>query len=242
MASFTMLRLRSTDVDLVEQQLRAKVAKLPSLFLDAPVLVDLGGLGEGASSLALDDLVRALRACKLVPVAAANIPDELRGAVAAAGLGVWRPPVAPRGRSADESEAAETAAAEPAPAPTAAALAALPSSLPRAPHTGPLVVTKPVRGGQVIHARDNDLVILAPVNPGAQVIADGHLHVYAPLRGRAVAGAAGLPGARIFCQKLEAELVAISGAYVMAEEIPAALRGRAAQIFLENGECRITAL
>ena len=95
MASFTMLRLRSTDVELVERQLRAKVAKLPSLFLDAPVLVDLGGLGDGASSLALGDLVRALRACKLVPVAAANIPDELRGAVAAAGLGVWRPPVAP---------------------------------------------------------------------------------------------------------------------------------------------------
>jgi septum site-determining protein MinC len=242
MASFTMLLLRSTDVDLVEQQLRAKVAKLPSLFLDAPVLVDLGGLGEGASSLPLDDLVRALRACKLVPVAAANIPEELRGAVAAAGLGVWRPPVAPRGRTTDESEAAEPAAPEPEPAPSAAAPASLSSLLPRAPHTGPMVVTKPVRGGQVIHARDNDLVVLAPVNPGAQVIADGHLHVYAPLRGRAVAGAGGLPGARIFCQKLEAELVAIAGAYVMAEEIPAALRGRAAQVFLENGECRITAL
>jgi septum site-determining protein MinC len=242
MASFTMLRLRSTDVELVEQQLRAKVAKLPSLFLDAPVLVDLGGLGDEASLLALDDLVRALRACKLVPVAAANIPDDLRDAVAAAGLGVWRPPVSPRGRTADESEAAETAAPEPSPEPAATATAALPSPLPRGPHTGPMVVTKPVRGGQVIHARDNDLVVLAPVNPGAQVIADGHLHVYAPLRGRAVAGAGGLPGARIFCQKLEAELVAISGAYVMAEEIPAALRGRAAQVFLENGECRITAL
>jgi septum site-determining protein MinC len=243
MASFTMLRLRSTDVDLVEQQLRAKVAKLPSLFLDAPVLVDLGGLGEGASSLPLDDLVRALRACKLVPVAAANIPDELRDAVAAAGLGVWRPPVAPRGRSADESEAASPAPEPtPSPAPTATSPAALTSPLLRAPHAGPMVVTKPVRGGQVIHARDNDLVVLAPVNPGAQVIADVHLHIYAPLRGRAVAGAAGLPGARIFCQKLEAELVAIAGAYVMAEEIPAQLRGRSAQVFLEDGECRIAAL
>jgi septum site-determining protein MinC len=242
MASFTMLRLRSTDVDLVEQQLRAKVAKLPSLFLDAPVLVDLGGLGDGASSLALDELVTALRACKLVPVAAANIPNELRDAVTAAGLGVWRPPVAPRGRTAEESESEAAETATPDPAATATVPAGLSSALPRAPHSGPMVVTKPVRGGQVIHARDNDLVVLAPVNPGAQVIADGHLHVYAPLRGRAVAGAAGLPGARIFCQKLEAELVAIAGAYVMAEEIPAALRGRAAQVFLENGECRITEL
>jgi len=240
MASFTMLRLRSIDVGLVEQQLRAKVAKLPSIFLDAPVLVDLSGLGDQASSLALDELVRALRACKLVPVAAANIPDELRGAVAAAGLGVWRPPVAPRGRASDESEAAETSAPEPASA--ASPPAAFASALARPPHTGPVVVTRPVRGGQVIHARDNDLVVLATVNPGAQVIADGHLHIYATLRGRAVAGAAGLPGARIFCQKLEAELVAIAGAYVMAEEIPAALRGRSAQIFLEDGQCRITAL
>jgi len=240
MASFTMLRLRSTDLDLVERQLRAKVAKLPSLFLDAPVLVDLSGLGDQASSLALDDLVKALRACRLVPVAAANIPDELRDAVAAAGLGVWRPPVAPRGRISDEIEPAETTAPEPARPSTTPA--ALPSALARPPHTGPVVVTKPVRGGQVIHARDNDLVVLAPVNPGAQVIADGHLHIYATLRGRAVAGAGGLPGARIFCQKLEAELVAIASAYVMAEEIPVALRGRAAQIFLEDGECRITEL
>src|SRR5205823_1188987 len=89
------------------------------------------------------------------------------------------------------------------PAPESAVSAAPPA---RAPFTGPVVVTRPVRGGQVVHARDNDLVVLAPVNPGAQVIADGHLHVYAPLRGRAVAGASGLPGARIFCQKLEAEL------------------------------------
>ena len=238
MASFTVLRLRSTDVELCERQLRVKIAQLPSLFQDAPVLIDLGALGDGASSLALAELVRAMRACQLVPVAAANIPDELRAAVSEAGLGVWRPPVAGRARAATDDEEAEAPAAEPTPA----AAAPMPAPLARAPHTGPMVVTKPVRGGQVIHARDNDLVVLAPVNPGAQVIADGHLHVYAPLRGRAVAGAAGLPGARIFCQKLEAELVAISGAYVMAEEIPAQLRGRAVQVFLENGECRIMAL
>ena len=84
-----------------------------------------------------------------------------------------------------------------------------------------MVIRQPVRSGQVIYAQNADLVVLAPVNPGAQVIADGHVHIYAPLRGRAVAGAQGLLGARIFCQRLEAELVAISGAYVMADDIPA---------------------
>ena len=99
-----------------------------------------------------------------------------------------------------------------------------------------------MRSGQVIYAQRNDLVVLAPVNPGAQVIADGHVHIYAPLRGRAVAGAQGLLGARIFCHKLEAELVAISGAYVMADEIPADRRGKPAQIYLQDGDCRIVAL
>jgi septum site-determining protein MinC len=235
MASFTVLRLRSTDLELVERQLRVKTAQLPSLFLDAPVLVDLAGLGDDAASLPLGELVRAMRACKLVPVAAANVPDDLRAAVSDAGLGLWRAPLGGRPPRPVPDEDAVT------PAPEAATpVAAAPPA--RASFTGPVVVTKPVRGGQVVHARDNDLVVLAPVNPGAQVIADGHLHVYAPLRGRAVAGASGLPGARIFCQKLEAELVAVSGAYVSAEEIPAGLRGRAVQIFLENGECRIVPL
>ncbi|HVZ86247.1 MAG TPA: septum site-determining protein MinC, partial [Polyangia bacterium] len=219
------------DVALVERQLRVKTAQLPGLFLDAPVLVDLAPLGEQASGLALGELVQAIRACKRVPVAASNVPEELRAAVSDAGLGVWRPP-AP-GRARPELP-------EPAEAPAESALPA--AAAVRAPHAGPMVVTKPVRSGQVIHAHDNDLVVLAAVNPGAQVIADGHLHVYAPLRGRAVAGAQGLPGARIFCQKLEAELVAISGAYMMADEMPAELRGRAVQVFLEDGECRFSPL
>jgi septum site-determining protein MinC len=104
------------------------------------------------------------------------------------------------------------------------------------------VVSHPVRSGQVIYAQNNDLVVLAPVNAGAQVIADGHVHIYAPLRGRAVAGAQGLPGARLFIQKLEAELVAIAGVYMMAEEIPTQHRGRSVQVYLEDGHCRIAPL
>jgi len=251
MASLTVLRLRSVDLALIERQLRVKIAQLPHLFLDAPVLVDLGALADGAAGLALGELVRALRSCKLMPVAVANVPDGLRGAVTDAGLGVWQPPALGRTRGGGDPEAVEISSTEtPPPQATAAEPSAAevapahlaPSPSPRAPHTGPMVVNKPVRGGQIVYAQNNDLVVLAPVNSGAQVIADGHVHIYAPLRGRAVAGAQGLTGARIFCQKLEAELVAISGAYVMAEEIPAKFHGRAVQIYLEGGECRIAAL
>ncbi|MDB4981461.1 MAG: minC [Myxococcales bacterium] len=250
MAPLTMLRLRVTDLALIERQLRVKIAQMPALFVDAPVLVDVGALGEEAASLAFGELAQMLRSCKLVPVAVSNASDEVRARATDAGFGALAQQPTPRSTGrADEpagSAAEPTAsAAAPSAAPTMGSPAATSEAtqvVQRAPHAGPVVVNQPVRGGQVIYAQGNDLVVLASVNPGAQVIADGHVHIYAPLRGRAVAGASGLLGARIFCQKLEAELVAISGAYVMADEIPTDRRGKPAQIFLENGECRITAL
>jgi len=243
MAPLTVLRLRATDVALVERQLRVKIAQLPQLFIDAPVLLDLGALGDEAAALPFAELVQVLKLCKLVPVAVSNVPDALRAAAIAAGLGVLQPQVGPRlaerGGGADGPLELEPAAAV---MPERSALAAARVAAPSAAHGGPVVVTQPVRSGQVIYAQNNDLVVLASVNPGAQVIADGHVHIYAPLRGRAVAGAQGLPGARIFCQRLEAELVAISGAYIMPDEIPEDRRGKPAQIYLEAGECRIAPL
>ena len=228
MASLTVLRLRSTDLYLIERQLRIKISQLPQLFVDAPVLLDFGALAEGEDQdLPIPVLLAMLRACKLVPVAATNASDTLHPRLTEAGLGILHTP----------TRADRDPAPSPSPSPTPT-----PPPTPSAPFGGPVVVTHPVRSGQVVHAHSNDLVVLAPVNPGGQVIADGHLHIYATLRGRAVAGATGLPGARIFCQKLEAELVAIAGAYVMADEMPAARRGKPAQIYLEGGECRIAAL
>jgi septum site-determining protein MinC len=236
MASFTVLRLKSTDLDLVEQQLRAKTAQLPSLFLEAPVLIDVAPLGDEIAALPLAEVARLVRACQMIPVAIAHLPDGLRPAAIDAGMGIWRGPISTRIRAGAEPTAIPPSISpEPAPVHTPAPQLA-------AAHSGPVVVTQPVRGGQVVYAQNNDLVVLAPVNPGAQVIADGHLHVYAPMRGRGVAGAQGLRGARIFCQKLEAELLAISGAYVMADEIPMAMRGRAVQVYLENGACRLQPL
>ena len=256
MAPLTVLRLRTLDLTLIERQLRIKIAQLPQLFLDAPVMLDLGALDGSGAGLAFPELVRMLRLCKLVPVAVANIADGLRDRAAAVGLGVLQPtPARVRGdvRSVDGSGSTSgvevTEPAEETPAPRAGAASASSSGAaatatprPAPAHAGPLVVKQPVRSGQVIYAQNADLVVLAPVNPGAQVIADGHIHVYAPLRGRAIAGVQGLLGARIFCQRLEAELVAISGAYLTADDIPADVRGHAAQVYFDDGECRIIPL
>ena len=261
MAPLTVLRLRSSDIQLVDRQLRVKISQLPHMFLHAPVLIDLGALEE-ASPLTVIQVVAILKACKLVPVAATNVPDAMRATIANEGLGILHTAAPPaRGRNIDaEIDAipdpdltpgpellskapAPRVAPPPAPPPRAAAPAPAPAPVIQpASFGGPVVVRQPVRSGQVIYAQNNDLVVLAPVNAGAQVVADGHVHIYAKLRGRAVAGAKGLAGARIFCQKLEAELVAVSDAYMSAEEIPPALRGKPAQIWLEDGQCKAAPL
>ena len=260
MAPLTVLRLRSSDIQLVNNQLRLKISQLPHMFLNAPVLIDLGALEE-ASPLTVIQVVAILKACKLVPVAATNVPDAMRATIANEGLGILQAagPPARGGRNLDAeidaipdpdltpgpellSKAPAPKVAPPPPPPARAAAPAPTPVIQAAPYAGPVVVRQPVRSGQVIYAQNNDLVVLAPVNAGAQVVADGHVHIYAKLRGRAVAGAKGLVGARIFCQKFEAELVAVADAYMSADEIPPALRGKPAQIWLEDGQCKAAPL
>src|SRR5438094_601935 len=92
---------------------------------------------------------------------------------------------------------------------------------------GALFTVIVVRAGTQIYARGTDLVVTASVSPGAEIIADGNIHVYGALRGRALAGASGDSGARIFCSRLEAELVSIAGHYLVSEQLPADQRGAA---------------
>jgi len=106
----------------------------------------------------------------------------------------------------------------------------------------PLVVQQTVRSGQIVYAQGTDLIVLASVNPGAQLLADGNIHVYAALRGRAVAGARGEKSARIFCQHLEAELVGIDTAYLTADDLPRAHLRKSAQVSLEGDRCAVMPL
>mgnify|MGYP002132260839 FL=1 len=99
-----------------------------------------------------------------------------------------------------------------------------------------MVLDRPLRSGQQFYAKGRDLVVLAMVNPGAEVLADGNIHVYAPLRGKAIAGARGYTGARIFAQNMDPELISIAGVYRTSENpLPADIRGHAAQVSLQMG-------
>ncbi|HQQ71365.1 MAG TPA: septum site-determining protein MinC, partial [Alicycliphilus sp.] len=112
-----------------------------------------------------------------------------------------------------------------------------------APAPGSLVVDKPLRSGQQVYARGSDLVVLAMVSFGAEVIADGNIHVYAPLRGRAIAGARGDTSARIFSTCLEPQLVSVAGIYRTTEtELPDNVRGKPAQVRLDGEKLLIEPL
>jgi septum site-determining protein MinC len=251
-APLTSLRLRTADTGAIARQLVSKVAQMPQFFQEAAVLVDLGGLAEDAGRVHFGELAALLRSCKMVPVAVTNVEGEARARAASAGFGYIAPPTRGRGGVVEAPAVPEPSApvetarpAPPVPAPEPAlperrtAVEGSPRRV-RAAHRPPMVIRQPVRSGQLIRAEGTDLVVLAPVNSGAEVIADGHVHIYSTLRGRAVAGAQGMTDARIFCQRLDAELVAISGAYLLSEDLPA--EGKPVQIYLEEGVCRVAPL
>jgi len=115
------------------------------------------------------------------------------------------------------------------------------STLPRV-HRLPVVIEQPIRSGQIVYAEETDLIVLAGVNPGAQIMADGNIHIYGALRGRANAGVKGAADARIFCQKFDPELVGIDAAFLGAEDLPSAQIGKAVQVILRDGRCVVIPL
>lgn len=241
-SSLTVLRLRTADVDAIEADLVEKIRPFPQIFNGAPVVIDAAFLD--GKPLPWEAIARILRASKLVPVAAANVPAAETDPAVSAGFGIVQLGSRMRTLEPEPDAPAPVAAAGSSPVTVAETATDTATATVTATVTvlEPLLVAQPVRGGQVVYARGVDLVARAPVNAGAQVIADGCIHVWAPLRGRALAGAQGRKDARIFCLSLEAELVSVAGEYVLADEIPDALRGRPAQVFLDGERVRIAPL
>lgn len=237
--TLTSLALTSVDLGDLQRALDAQALEAPGLFDNDPLLIDLSAVQAVAEPLNLPALLALLRRHHLLPVAVRGGNAEQTAAALAAGLAVapedarTAPPHAAPARPLERTDqiAAElTALAQPealATPDTAAATA--PVSPP------PMVIDRPLRSGQQVYARGTDLIVLAIVNDGAEVIADGSIHVYAPLRGRAVAGAKGNAQARIFSTCMEAQLVSIAGTY-RTTEVPFAadVRGKPAQVRMDG--------
>lgn len=208
----------------------------PDRFEWQPVVVDLSRLGPDAP-LDWPEVLATLRAVRLHPVAVAGAAEGFRDEANRLQLG-WLEPIrepARRSSGAGEPAVAQRAAtAASAVAPSSATPASAATAGPAAAAPATLVIDRPVRSGQRIYARDADLVVIGPVSPGAEVIADGNVHVYGPLQGRAIAGARGQRDCAIFTLDLRAELVAVCGVYRTFEEGPLAEhRGRPVRIELD---------
>jgi septum site-determining protein MinC len=227
MLMLTVLHLRSADLPAVDAQLAEKVRQAPEFFRSVPLVLDLEAMA-GAPDLDLAALADLLRRHNFVPVGVRNAAAEQQEAAIAAGLGVLPKS---QGRAEQRAKTEPKAAS----APTKA------EPVPHAPPPSRLI-DHPVRSGQQVYAQGGDLVVVAAVSPGAELLADGHIHVYGVLRGRALAGVRGDTSARIFCQGLEADLISVAGHYRVMEEIEPGLRDRPVQIYLEADRLKVQPL
>ena len=225
------LLLKSADLSALSDDMAKRFGDIPDFFDNEPLVIDLTPLQAGGDATApqvdFPSLMALLRRYRVAPIAvrggsAAQMADAVQAGLAAAPDAVapaapGKPPAEPAG---DKPRASKTPAPQP---------------VPEQPAPGALIVSKPLRSGQQVYARGRDLVVMAMVNAGAEVIADGHIHVYAPLRGKAIAGARGNTDARIFALSLEPELLSIAGIYRTSEvPLPADVWGKPTQVRLEG--------
>ena len=222
------LLLKTSHIETLTEDLKNQLADTPDFFDQEPVVIDLGGLPESEKAQAIDfpRLMALLRSHRMLPIALRSGTPEHMQAGHAAGL-------------IDATYARILKTPVPAPVPAAAPVAVKPAPEKQAEPVlslGALVIDKPLRSGQQIYAKGRDLVILAMVNPGAEVIADGNIHVYSALRGKAIAGARGNSQAMIFAQSMEPELISIAGVYRTSENaLPADIWGQPAKVSLKPG-------
>ncbi len=227
MLAITVLELAHNDLERLEQQLAEKVAQAPNFFSNIPLVLALDKLPAAEGILDLGELMALCRRHGLRTLAIrANREEDI-----AAALALDIPVLPPSGAREKLVEPVEIAAKRKA-------------EKPPEPVVKPTkVITSPVRGGMQVYAQGGDLIVLAPVSAGAELLADGNIHVYAPMRGRALAGVKGDTKARIFCQQMGAEMLSIAGQYKVSEDLRRdPLWGDAVQVTLSGDVLNITRL
>lgn len=226
--TFPVLELLSGDIDRIAREVGEKVDQAPAFFHNAPVVIDLKFLPDD-ETVEFAVLVGVLRSYALNPVAIrggtpgdAELAENMELAV----FGDERGSVT-RVRERSNEAGDDAGPEKEAPAEVATSVASR-------------IHLRPVRSGQNLAAPTGDLVVIASTSPGSELVAAGNIHVYGALRGRALAGISGDESCRIFCQRLEAELVSIAGQYRVSEDIDDSLRGQPVQIYLDADKLKIS--
>jgi len=214
--TLTVLHLFQLDPSAIERHLVEKIKQAPSFFNNTPVVIDLEGLAYPPEGVDLNGLYELLRKHGMAPVGIRNGSPELQAAARMAGL-----PVLPESRVAGVARKSERT--EPTPA-----------------HSQ--IISHPVRSGQQIYTPDGDVIILGAVSAGAEVIADGNIHIYGALRGKAIAGAGGDASKKIYCYNMQPELISIAGNYWLSDNLQGDYWGKPVCIGLQDGQLMLAEL
>ncbi|MBB1075420.1 septum site-determining protein MinC [Rhodoferax sp. 4810] len=236
-ATFTLpvIRLLHTAIDTIAIQIEQRVEQAPEFFHHTPVVIDISELSNTDDPVDLSYIVNLLRRFHMIPIG-------LRGGDAFQQEAAKTLQLALLGDGAHSHSRQATPRANRAIKPVETSPSLPEVTLGLGHEFNSMIITRPVRSGQKIYVASGDLTVIAPVSSGAELMADGNIHVYGSLRGRVFAGIKGNAQARIFCQNLHAELVAIAGHYRVNENIPNDLKGKRAQIFLDRDMLRIESL
>ncbi|MCK9395175.1 MAG: septum site-determining protein MinC [Methylobacter sp.] len=214
--SVPVLVLAGNDVTTIEQQLQEKIHLAPEFFKNSPLVFDLLELNKQNLDVDVTELTNITRKLGLLPIGIRGGTTQQNQQALELGIPIHS---GHNVTAASEPQQRQTPEPEPTPEPQGAATTTL--------------ITQPVRSGQRIYA-EGDLVILAQVSAGAEILAEGNIHVYGSLRGRALAGVQGDTEARIFCSDLQAELISIAGNYKISEDLNGAVHNQPVQIYLQN--------
>lgn len=261
--TLTVLQLFSDDLSLLETQLNERVKMAPDFFNHTPVVIDLHKLPADQQALDFFDLRELLLSLSFIPVGVKGAEKPLHIQLEAAGMAVLAEAKAPRkkpqiakpeiqpGAESSETSTEQTTAAE---AETKQQTSKSDDSSTTAEKNSPTqtdnlltrraakIVRQTIRSGQQIYAPSGDLVIIGSVSTGAEILADGDIHVYGTLRGRALAGVRGDQQASIFCHCLQAELISIAGIYLLSDDIAADKIGASVQISLQDEKLQMESI
>jgi len=259
--TLTVLQLFEDDLSLLEAQLKERVKMAPGFFNHTPLVIDLHDLPEEKQNIDFFALRELLLSLSIIPVGIKGAVKAVHTQLEAAGMAVLAEAKKPRAKTeqrlqAPQPESEKTSATQsPATAeqqdkapdsgtksteseskPQAQAQSENQSPVSRPPAK---IVKQTIRSGRQIYAPGGDLVIIGSVSAGAEILADGNIHIYGTLRGRALAGVRGDQSASVFCHSLQSELISIAGIYLLSDDIPTDKIGASAQVFLENEKLQI---
>lgn len=232
MYTLTAIQLLENDLDELSYQLDEKIKQAPNFFQYAPLILDFQNLSKSTDPVDFVALIELLKNKKLIPIGIRGVSGALKETAIAAGLAVFPEDKTSSKKSSPVERPTQIELKETVDEP------AIVKQLPLQ-GMGTRVITQPIRSGQQIYVPGGDLIILSSVSHGAEILADGHIHVYGSLRGRALAGVMGNTDAMIFCKSLEAELVSIAGQYRLSEDLKNLGWKQSVSIQLKEGRLNI---